>query len=243
MIKRQIIAGSGGLHFTDRTDEPSLTIDYILSQTNKKRPRLCYIGTADGDAKAKIVNFYNSCKSKNVEADHLQLFPMPNHKDVKKFLLSQDVIWVGWGSTVNLMAVWQAHGLFEILEQAWNKGVILSGLSAGALCWSSGGTTDSFGLELQPLINKFGLLPYSLCVHYDDEKQRRPLFHRLISEGVLPAGYATENGVSLHFIDTKLQRVISDTKNKAAYHVYRARNGNIVEERLEPNFLPLNRPQ
>ena len=238
MVGRQIVAGSGGLHFTDQTEMLTPIIEYILSLANKKRPRFCYIGTADGDSATKIANFYNTCKSKGVDANHLQLFPMPNHTDIEKFLLSQDVIWVGWGSTVNLLAVWQAHGLFEILRKAWEKGVVLSGLSAGALCWSAAGTTDSYGIDLQPITNKFSLLPYSLGVHYDSEKQRRPLFQKLIGEGEIPAGYATDDGVSLHFIDTKLHKVISDTAGKAAYHVYKGKTGKVIEERLEPELLP-----
>jgi len=237
MIKKQIVAGSGGFQYIDREIKLGPIVQYALKLTNKKRPKFCYIGTAAGDSATSIASFYNACSSYVTDPSHLQLFPWPNHKDVERYLLSQDIIWVAGGSAANLLAVWEAHGLFKIVRKAWEAGIVLSGVSAGSLCWGAAGTTDSYGPDLRPIVNAFSLLPYSSGVHYDSEEQRRPLFQKLIREGKMPAGYATDDGVSLHFIDTKLYKAIADTEGKSAYHVHRTEDGQVIEERLEPELL------
>ena len=103
---------------------------------------------------------------------------------------AQDVVWVGGGSVAGLLALWRLHGWDGSSAEAWEAGVVLGGVSAGSLCWHIGGTTDSFGPQLRPVTNGLALLPYSNGVHYDSEEQRRPLYHRLIADGALPAGYA-----------------------------------------------------
>ena len=127
---------------------------------------------------------------------------MPNVPDMRAHLLAQDVIWVGGGSTANLLALWRLHGLDVILRECWEAGVVLKGVSAGSLCWHVGGTTDSFGPTLRPVTDGLAFLPYSNSPHHDAEEQRRPLIHRLIAEGALPDGYATENGTGLVFFGT-----------------------------------------
>jgi len=117
---------------------------------------------------------------------------MPNVEDIREHLLSQDVIWVWGGSVAGLLALWRLHGVDQVMHEAWQAGVVLTGVSAGSICWHVGGTTDSFGPDLQPVTNGLALLPYSNGVHYDSEEQRRPLFQRLIADGTLPAGYATD---------------------------------------------------
>ena len=121
-------------------------------------------------------------------------------RDVRAHLLAQDMLWVGGGSVANLLAVWRVHGLDAILREAWERGVVLAGVSAGSICWHVGGTTDSFGAELRPVTNGLGFLPYSNGVHYDSEARRRPLFQQLIADGTLPEGYATDDGTALHYI-------------------------------------------
>jgi len=112
-------------------------------------------------------------------------------------LLDQDVIWVGGGSVANLLAIWRLHGLDMTFSEVWQAGVVLAGVSAGSVCWHVGGTTDSFGPDLRPVTDGLALLPYSNGVHYDSEPQRRPVFQQLIAEGVLPDGYATDDGRNL----------------------------------------------
>jgi peptidase E len=91
------------------------------------------------------------------------------------------------GSVVNLLAVWRAHGLDAVFRRVWEAGVVLAGVSAGSLCWHVGGSTDSFGPQLRPVTDCLGLLPYGNAPHYDSEAQRRPLTHRLVADGTLPA--------------------------------------------------------
>ncbi len=168
---------------------------------------------------------------------HLNLFPMPSVADVAGLLTSVDVVWVGGGSVANLLALWRLHALDDALGQAWRAGVVLAGVSAGSLCWHVGGTTDSFGPELRLVDNGLGWLPYSNGVHYDSEPQRRPLYHRLVAAGSLPAGYATDDGVGLVYRGTELVEVVSELRDKGAYHV-RREGERAVEERLEPRLLP-----
>ena len=161
---------------------------------------------------------------------------MPNVHDVRKHVLEQDMIWVGGGSVANLLAVWRVHGLDEILREAWENGIVLGGISAGSICWHIGGTTDSFGIDLRPVTNGLGFLPYSNGVHYDSEERRRPLFQQLIADGTLGEGYATDDGVALHYIGSELHKVIADTQNKYAYHVIKT-DGGVKETRLVAELL------
>jgi peptidase E len=146
-------------------------------------------------------------------------------------------VWVGGGSVAGLLAMWRLHGWDEIFGEVWEAGVVLGGVSAGSLCWHIGGTTDSFGPELRPVTNGLALLPYSNGVHYDSEDQRRPLYHRLVAEGTLPPGYATDDGVGLLYEGTELVETVADRRNAAAYRVERAADGTAVETRIEPRLL------
>src|SRR5438552_5426461 len=160
--------------------------------------RVCSVRTAMGDSSDLIRCFHDAAQQQGWLASHLALFPMPNVDDIREHLLAQDVIWVLGGSVAGLLAMWRLHGVDAVMREAWTAGVVLGGVSAGSLCWHVGGTTDSFGPELRPVTNGLGLLPYSNGVHYDSEEQRRPLFHKLVGDGALPAGYATDDGVGLH---------------------------------------------
>jgi peptidase E len=201
------------------------------------RPRICYLGTATGDDPARVAGFYGAFADRDVTASHLSLFPMPTVADVRAHLLAQDVVWVGGGSVANLLAVWRVHGLDEVFREAWQAGVVLGGVSAGSLCWHVGGTTDSFGPDLRPVTNGLGLLPFSNGVHYDAEEQRRPLYHRLVAEGALPPGHATDDGVGLVYRGTELAEAVADRPGKAAYRVERGDDGTAVETRIEPRRL------
>jgi peptidase E len=241
MAQKNFVIGSGDLspYFSDE-DHPAILgpiTDYLLKLSGKTRPKICYIGTAAGDSTLWINRFYEACSTYNVTASHLQLFKKPNYEDVRGHLLDQDIIWVAGGSTANLLAVWEVHGLMEIMAEAQAKGTILSGYSAGCICWSQGGTCDSWGDNLRPIVNKSGMLPYSMCVHYDNEPARRPLYLKLIEKATLPAGYAMEEGVSIHFIDGKVHKVITDTPGQVAYYVHKDEQGNAVEDKIEPTII------
>jgi peptidase E len=202
-----------------------------------ERPRLCHLGTAIGDDPARLAGVYGAFAGSGVEVSHLSLFPMPTVPDVRAHLLTQDVVWVGGGSVANLLAVWRVHGLDEVFREAWRAGVVLAGVSAGSLCWHAGGTTDSFGPELRPVTDGLGLIPASNSVHHDSEPQRRPLYCRLVADGTLPAGYATDDGAGLVYRGTELAEVVADRPGKAAHRVARGPDGTAVETRLEPRRL------
>jgi peptidase E len=163
---------------------------------------------------------------------------MPNIADMAAHLRSQDLIWVGGGSSANLLALWRLHGLDQILRQCWESGVVLGGVSAGSLCWHVGGTTDSFGPELRAITNGLAFLPWSNGVHYDAEEQRRPLYHRAVADGVLPAGYATDNGAGLRYAGTDMVEAVTEVAGQGAYFVERLPSGTVKESRIEPRLLP-----
>ena len=173
-----------------------------------------------------------------VEVTHLDLFPMPAVDDMLGHLLAQDVVWVHGGSVANLLAIWRVHGLDGVFRDVWQAGVVLGGVSAGSICWHVGGTTDSFGPDLRPVTNGLALLPYSNGVHYDSEAQRRPLFQRLIADGTIPPGYATDDGVGLLYRGTEMVEAVTEVPGKGAYHVDRTPDGAAVETRIEPRLLP-----
>ena len=199
-------------------------------------PRVCFIGTASGDDATVIAGVYSALTAR-FRPSHVELFSMPNIDDVRAHLLAQDVIWVGGGSVANLLALWRLHGWDEYLYDAWQAGVVLGGVSAGSICWHLGGTTDSFGPELRPVTDGLGWLPYSNSVHYDSEPQRRPFFHRLIADGTLPSGYATDDGVGLVYRGTEVVEAVADRPGCAAYLVQRADGDTAAETVIEPRRL------
>ena len=235
---RQIVAGSASFEDSGRNLfqwRMGPVVRYALSLSDAERPRVCWLGTAHGDNLAGIRGFYGAMAGEDVQASHLQLFTQPN-VDPERHLASQDVIWVGGGSVVNLLALWRAHGLDTILREAWERGTVLAGVSAGSICWHLGGTTDSFG-ELRAVADGLGLLPFSTCVHYDSEPGRRPLYHALVGERKLPWGYATDDGVAIHYVGGEVHRIVSDTPGRAAYRVSPRDDGGVDEQRLEPDLI------
>ncbi len=201
-----------------------------LAKTGGRRPRLCFLGQGDGDDLSTRAAFYAALTAAGFEVSHLALFPMPNHPDIRGHLLAQDVIWVGGGSVANMVAVWRVHGLPEILHEAWQRGVVMGGVSAGSICWTLGGTTDSYGRDLRAFTDGLGWLPYANGVHYDAEEQRRPLMHRLMREVCSPARYATDNGAVV-FRGTVLSEAIADRDGAGAYEL-RLRDGEVTETPL-----------
>jgi peptidase E len=186
-----------------------------------RHPRLCIVATALGENPAWLAALHHAFSKLDMVVSHLNLFPMPNFDDVEGHLADQDVVWVGGGSTANLLALWRLHGLDEIMRRVWQAGVVLMGVSAGSICWHLGGTTDSFGLPLQPITDALGFLPYSNSPHHDAEPQRRPLIHQLIADGTLPPGYATDNGAGLVYRGTDLHEAITEKPGALAYQIER----------------------
>ena len=235
-----ILATSGGRIDGRRTPwEVGPLTEYAveLAGVSGRRPRVCFLATALGDNAAVLQAFYDAARFAGFEASHLALFPMPNVDDLRAHLLAQDVVWVWGGSVAGLLAMWRLHGVDAAMRGAWEAGVVLTGVSAGSICWHVGGTTDSFGPELRPVTDGLGLLPYANGVHYDSEEQRRPLLHRLVADQTLPTAYATDDGVGLHYRGTELVEALTELPGKGAYRVLRGPDGEAVETRLEPRLL------
>ena len=232
---RTIVAmGGGGFSM----DPDTLLDDYILGLAREARgrgrPRACFVGTASGDADAYIAKFY-AALARRAEATHLALF-VRTEPDIDAFLLDQDVIYVGGGNTSNMLAIWRVHGVDRALRRAWESGVVMTGLSAGSICWFEGGTTDSFG-PLTPLTDGLGFLPGSHSPHYDGEAARRPTYHDLVTRGLLPDGYAADDGAGLVFRGTDLVEVVSSRPEARAYRVERGPDGQAVETELATRYL------
>lgn len=220
------------------SNRPGLIHRFAAELAGKPRaPRICGLYQATGDPDARIGGFYAAFAGTEFVASHLQLFPMPNIVDVRAHLLGQDVIWVGGGSVANLCAVWRAHGLDEILHEAWQSGVVMSGVSAGSICWHRGGSTDSFGPALRGFTDGLGWLPYSNGVHYDAEAQRRPKMHELIADGTLGDGYATDDHAGLVYRGTDLVEAVADREGPQAYSLKRAADGSVIETPLPTRVL------
>ena len=235
-----ILATSGGVVPGRRTrwSAGPLTRHAIeLSGVNGRAPGVCYVGTASGDNPQAIRDFYDLAHEGGFEATHLQLFLMPNVEDITEHLLAQDVIWVFGGSVAGLLAMWKLHGVDDAMREAWRAGVVLTGVSAGSICWHVGGTTDSFGPDLMPVTNGLAMVPFSNGVHYDSEEQRRPLYHRLVADGTLPAGYATDDGVGVLYRDTEFVGAYAEKDCAGAYFVERGPDGAAVETALDVEQL------
>lgn len=227
-----ILATTMGFHRGGRAWTPGPVFDFAFALAGKPAAlRLCFVPTAGGDNPASIAGFYGAFAGTRVRASHVALFEMPNVDDVAAHLLAQDVIWVDRGSLVNLIAVWQAHGLDEILRRCWEAGVVLAGESAGSLCWHAGGTTDAFGPQLS-VAGGLGFLPYANAVHY---QQRRRHFHQMINAGQLPGvGYATDVGAGLVYRNAgAVVEVVADRPGATAYRVERGDDGQTAEVALD----------
>lgn len=162
---------------------------------------------------------------------------MPNVEDITAHLLAQDVIWVLGGSVAGLMAMWRLHGLDESLVKAWQSGVVLTGVSAGSMCWHVGGPTDSFGPRLRPFTDGLGFLPYGNGVHYDADPQRRRLLHAMVATGSVPMSYATDDGAGLLYRGVHLVEALTEIDGAGAYRVERFSSGTVVETPLSMRRL------
>jgi dipeptidase E len=225
--------GGGGFSMEP---ENLLLDEFVLSLAESDSPRVCLVPTASGDSEGYITRFYRALSSLDCRPTDLRLFDR-TVDDLAGFILSQDVIYVGGGNTASLLAVWRAHGLDQILAQAWRRGVVLCGVSAGMNCWFEASVTDSFGGgKLGCLSDGLGLLPGSCCPHYDGEQQRGPAFHRLIKSGELSAGLAADDGAALVFSGTQLSEVVSSRPDAAAYRVKRDKE-KVSEKQLAARYL------
>lgn len=215
----QILA-CGGVSLGSRFD------DLVLERSG---PRVCFVPTASTHPETRLVSFYDSFAGR-AEASHVVFNPWPR-QDLREHVLAQDAIYVAGGSTANMLAVWRVHGFDTLLREAWERGALLCGWSAGMICWFEAGVTDSFGPELEGMRDLLGFLPGSACPHYDGEKRRRDVYRQLVADG-FPAGYAADDGAALHFVGTELREVIAAREGARAYRVEPG-----AETPLEPGLL------
>lgn len=207
-----------------------------LSGVSGRRPRLAYVGTAGGDQVFRLAAMAEAARVAGFDLTPVTLFSMPNLDDPAQVLLDSDVVWVDGGSVANLLALWRLHGLDQAMRAAWRAGVVLAGVSAGSICWFTGGTTDSFGPQLRAVTNGLGLLPYANGVHYDSEERRRPLVHRLVADGTLGETHCTDDGVGLVYSGTELVEAVAERDGACGYRVTRE-GDRAVEERWQPRRL------
>jgi peptidase E len=235
--ERRIVAIGGG-GFQMPPDDGRIDA-YLLSlareRSGRDRPRVAFIPTAAADDNWSVARFYGTY-AREAAASHLALF-WRTIEDVDAFLLDQDLVFIAGGNTVNMLAIWRQHGVDRALLAAWEAGVVMSGMSAGGTCWFEGFTTDSFGPTLRPVRDGLGVLSGSFVPHYHGEPQRRPLFHRLVAKGTLPAGFGVDDGVALVFEGTELAAVVTTRSDAGAFRVDIV-DGEPREERLDARELP-----
>jgi peptidase E len=229
---RQIVAFGGG-GFSMESGNPLLD-EYVLGLPGRERPRVCFLPSASGDADHYVVRFYRAFPAERCEASHVSLFRREQGPaDLRAHLLSQDLIYVGGGSVVSLLGVWRAHGIDEILRDAWEAGVVLCGLSAGSLCWFAEAHSGFHGTPRR--VEGLGLLPFSNSVHYESESDHGRAYHELLRSGMRP-GYAAQDGAALHFVGTELKRVVASRPTARGFRID-ANGDQVSQVGLATTFL------
>jgi peptidase E len=225
-VPGQVLAMGGGGFFAD---PESPLDDFLLSLSPVPRPRVCFVPTPVGDSERGILAFYEAFSRRDCEVSCLRLFGMPERPAEQ--LRDIDVVYVSGGNTANALAIWRIHGVDRALVEAWERGAVVGGVSAGANCWFDACVTDSFGAGLGPLDDGLGILAGSFCPHYDGEELRRPAYRDLVANG-FPAGYAADDHAAFHFVGTELREVVSA---KVGARGYRVEPGS--ETPIEPRLL------
>jgi len=239
MAPRILAIGGGGFLMEDA---PS-PVDRLIAQvTGRERPKVCFISTPSGDSVEHIEKFYAAFEALGCEAAHLAFFRKPFRAsvplaDFAEPLLNQHAIFVGGGNTKSALAVWREWGLDRVLAEAWRRGILLAGMSAGAMCWFEQGLTDSYwGAGLKPL-QCLGLLPGGCCVHYSSEPNRRVRLHEEVIAGVSGPRVAIDDGAAILYLNSKVQEVVSWRPEATAYQVV-AEHGKVVEQAYAARSIP-----
>jgi peptidase E len=230
--------GGGGFSASAHRGDPALD-RYVLDVCERSEPRICLLPTAGGDPEEQIQRFYRAYHDLPCEPTHLSLFRLGTKPvDLRALLLAQDVVYVGGGSLLNLLAIWRAHGLDTILREAWERGTVLCGISAGSMCWFTAGVTTGHGTPRA--VEGLGFLPASNSVHYGSEPSRRPCFHEAVRTEMAPPGYGVDDGAGLLFAGTDLVEAVSARRESGACWVEGA-DGEVIESPLD--VVPLEDPK
>jgi dipeptidase E len=236
---RRILAIGGGSFLME--DAPSPVDALILRLTGKPKPKVCFLGTPSGELPEHIEKFDRTFSSTVCEPSHLSFFRKPGVRSIplanfEGHVLQQDAIYVGGGNTKSALGVWREWGLDQTLSKAYEAGVLLCGMSAGAMCWFEAGITDSFwGAGYQPLAG-LGLLPGGCAVHYNSDPQRRPSLHAALEAGVVPSTVAIDDFSAVLYVEGQLSRVFKWGTGQGAYLANAGAKG-VVETPLEPEVL------
>jgi dipeptidase E len=232
--ERRLIFAMGGGGFTMEPNNPLLD-DFVLSLAEAGVPRILFLPTASGDTASQINAFKDRFDERACTGEYLSLFHLREQtRTLEQTVLDQDVVYVGGGSMRNLLALWHAHGLDRLLVSAWERGTVLAGLSAGAMCWFQGGITRSSGPP-EPIAG-LGILPGSLTVHADGEPERLPVWLAALRDGALPGGWALDDGVGLLFRGLRAERAVSSRPGAGGQRVD-AIAGELVRKRLDVELL------
>jgi peptidase E len=224
-------------------ENPALD-EFVLSLSPSREPRILFLPTASGDAEAQVTAFHATFDDRPCMTSVLSIFRLGEGGGVplRERLLGQDIVYVGGGSMRSMLAIWREYGIDRLLADAWRAGVVLAGLSAGAMCWFRGGVTCSTGRP-EP-VDGLALLPGSFSVHADGDRSRLPVFEAAVRDGRLPAGWAADDGAALLFRGERLERVVSSSPRARAVHVRRSAGGGLERIELIADLLTaLPRPQ
>lgn len=226
---RKILIAGGGFN--------TAFIRYMAMLTGKKRPRICYLPSASADSATGTLSFFKNCATLDVEphAQNVFIESLTQQQGWDEVFLSMDAIVCSGGNTLNQQAIWKAQGIDVVLREAWDKGIVLGGASAGSLCWFDEGTTDSRPKALS-VVKCLGFLKGSHSPHYNAEAGRRPLYHKLIGSGEMQPGYACDNDAGIYFEENEVKRVVATRDGAKVYYVSVV-GGQVVEKTMEPERL------
>ncbi len=241
MTERHIVGmGGGGFHMEP---ENPLLDDFVLSLSRRSPARICLVPTAGGDNRELIIRFYRAFSGRAVPTDltlvgspQLPTNP-PRSSQLESFVLEQDIIYVSGGSAVNMLALWRAHGLDEVLRKAWEQGVVMAGMSAGLICWFEEFIDASMTGKPTRMRDGLGILKGSASPHFDAAGGARHAGYRSMVEQGLAEGYGVDDGAALHFEGTELAEAVCSRPAAAAYRIARGADGRVGEEKLPTRFL------
>ena len=194
---------------------------YIISLISKKRPKVCFIPTASGDSSLYKLNFYRAFSELDCITSHIDFFSRTENLEEK--VLTQDIIYVGGGNTKSMLAIWKEWNLNNILKNAYEKGIVMSGVSAGAICWFEKGITDSFAKELN-IIDCLGIVNGIACPHFDEEAEREPYVNDLIQREIIESCICIEGNCALHIKNNIEYSSIDFGCGKKCFRVYKENN-------------------
>jgi peptidase E len=234
---RRILAMGGGGFTMPEHDHSDALDRFVLSLTGKEVPRICFLPTASGDPREQVTRFQERFSQWPCEPSILSLFHLGRDRiDPIAHILSQDALYIGGGSMRNMLAIWREHGIEDAMRTAWERGIVLAGLSAGAMCWFEGGVSMSGGAP--EVVKGIGLLPGSMSVHMHGEPERFPVYEEAVATGALPAGFAADDAAAVVFHGTQLAECVAARSDARVMRIEADGNGGVVQIPQRVRLLP-----